>query len=94
MAHVLFYKVIFNKTMDCYEGFFFQFCDIANLVSLSKNLTKCNLFAQEKQKKSKIFTIVFSKQQHSLSQKMFTRRNLKINDYIYDAFVIVMNTCN
>jgi hypothetical protein len=74
MTHVFFYTVIFNKAMDCYEGFFFQFCDIANLVGLSKNLTKCNLFAQEKQKKSKIFTIVLSKQQQSLSQKNFTRK--------------------
>jgi hypothetical protein len=33
--------------------FLFQFCDIENLVSLSKNLTKLILFAQEKQKNPK-----------------------------------------
>jgi hypothetical protein len=33
-----------------YQGFLFQFCDIENLVSLSKNLTKLILFAQGKKK--------------------------------------------
>jgi hypothetical protein len=36
-----------------YQGFLFQFCDIENLVNLSKNLTKLILFAQEKQKNPK-----------------------------------------
>jgi hypothetical protein len=43
-------KVIFNKAMVHYQGFLFQFCDIENLVSLSKNLTKLILFAQGKKK--------------------------------------------
>ncbi len=68
MTHIFYYKFIFNKTMDCYQGFLFQFCDIENLVSLSKNLTKSNLFAKEKQKNPK-FSQLFSQNNNKVCHK-------------------------
>lgn len=53
MTHIFLYKFIFNKAMDCYQGFLFQFFDIEILISLSKNLTKLTYLHKEKQKKSK-----------------------------------------
>jgi len=47
--------------MDCYQGFLFQFFDIEILISLSKNLTKLTYLHNEKQKKIKIFIILYIK---------------------------------